>query len=369
LKGRTFVRKVLFAVNIIFAIGLVSSSLAHLVDPNTFLVPSFLGLAFLPFLAINSIAFIFWLFAKFRNSWLSLAAMLLALPSITTHLAFSNAAESTSSDIKVMSYNVRLFDLYNWSSNKKTRNLILDYFTQEDADIICIQEFFNSNDNSYFNTLDSMLKVQNAKNVHDEYTAILHKGRSKFGIATFSKFPIKNRQIVQLDTSGNNIAIFTDIETDQGMLRVFNVHLASVHLSSMEKDINEHIEKSDQSKQWNDVKVMSRKLAGGFKKRANQAKVIRSYIEQSPYPVIICGDFNDTPSSFAYHTIRNDFQDAFLTKGSGLGASYIGFIPSLRIDYVMCDSNFTINQFTQSNVKLSDHKPAIAQISLKAKTN
>jgi endonuclease/exonuclease/phosphatase family metal-dependent hydrolase len=367
LKGRTFVRKVLFAVNVIFALGLLASSSAHFIDPNIFLLPSFFGIAFLPFLILNMIGFIFWLFAKIRNSWLSLVAVLLSIPSINHHFAYGNPSESLDHEIKVMTYNVRLFDLYNWSSNKQTRDLLLGYFSKEDADIICLQEFFNSNDKKYFNTLDTLLKVQKATYVHADYTAKLHKGKSQFGIATLSRFPIVNKQLIKLDTAGHNIAVYSDIKTDQGIIRVFNVHLASVHLSGMEKDLNDHIEQQDQEKQWNDLKIMSSKLAGGFKKRAKQADVIRAEIEQSPYPVVVCGDFNDTPGSYAYHTIKGDLKDAFIKKGKGIGATYIGFIPTLRIDYTLSDSNFTIGSFEQKNIRLSDHKPLVTKLALKAR--
>lgn len=367
MKGRTFVRKVLFAVNVIFALCLLASSGAHFIDPNTFLLPSFFGIAFLPFLILNMIGFIFWLFAKFRNSWLSLVAILISIPSINQHFAYGNPSDNIDHEIKVMTYNVRLFDLYNWSSNKKTRDLLLDYFAKEQSDIICLQEFFNSNDKKYFNTLDTLLKVQHATNVHDYYTAKLHKGKSQFGIATLSKFPILNKQLIKLDTAGHNIAIYSDIKTDRGIIRVFNVHLASVHLSGMEKDINDHIDQQDQEQQWNDVKIMSRKLAGGFKKRAKQADVIRAEIDKSPYPVLVCGDFNDTPGSYAYHTIKGNLQDAFVKKGKGIGSTYIGFIPTLRIDYTLSDSNFVVSSFEQSNVRLSDHKPLITKLALKSR--
>ena len=349
-----------------FALGLLFGSLAQYINPNTLLLPSFFGLGFLPFLVINIIAVVFWLFAKTKYIWLSLLAMILSGSTIMNHFATSEEpVVNRDADLKVMSYNVRLFDLYNWSSNKKTRNLIFDYLVEEDADIICFQEFFNSNDKKYFNTLDTLIKLQKAIHVHDVYTSKMHKGVNQFGIATFSRFPIVNKQTIPLDTAGHNVAIFTDIKTDKGIVRVFNLHLASVHLSGMEKDINEHIDKQDQQQQLNDLRVMVSRLAGGFKRRASQAEVIEKIIADSPYPVIICSDLNDTPASYAYHSIKGNLKDAFLEKGNGLGTSYIGFIPSLRIDYILLDTNFAVSEFKLPNINLSDHKPVVAGLNFK----
>lgn len=345
----------------VFAAGLLLSDIAYLIDPNFLLLPSFFGLTFLPFLIINLIAFIFWIFTKFRNTWLSALVLLLSIPNISKHVAFGNPEYTASQELKVLSYNVRLFDLYNWSSNKKTRNKILDFIADEKADIICLQEFFNTNDPKYFNTLDTLLTVQPAVNVHEEYTAVLHGGLNKFGIATLSKYPIINQQRIPLDTSGHNIAIFSDVKCPKGMVRVFNLHLASVHLSGMQKSIEQHIEDNDQNQQWNDLKIMTAKLAGGFKKRANQSNVIRSYIEDSPFPVIVCGDFNDTPSSYSYAQLSLGLKDAFIEGGSGIGTTYLGFLPALRIDYMLYSDGVSLADFDISSTELSDHKPIIGR--------
>ena len=263
-----------------------------------------------------------------------------------------------------MSFNVRLFDLYNWSDNKSTRNKILDFIKETDANVLCMQEFFNSNDKHYFNTLDTLLKVQKARNVHDVYSAMMHDGLNQFGIATMSAESIGKRGIINLDSAGHNMAIYTDLQIQGETLRVMNLHLASIHLSEMEDDIESHLEENDQEKQLNDAKLLWKRLVGGFKNRAYQADVIRAAIDSSPHKVIVCGDFNDTPGSYAYHTIRGNMNDAFIERGKGAGTTYLGLFPTLRIDFILCDPSIEIHSFTTEGIRLSDHRPLVAEIGL-----
>ena len=289
-----------------------------------------------------------------------LIALLISIPNLLNHMSFGSGVHEKGS-IKVISLNVRLFDLYDWTNNKETRNEILDFFKQENADIICFQEYFTSDAPDVLNTTDTLMKVQGAQQLHEHFTAILHGGRHKFGIATLTKYPIVARGLIPLDTAGNNAAIYTDLMVERETLRVVNVHLASVHISALEKEIDEHIERNDQQKQWGDLKLLMRKLAGGYKKRANQINVIACFMEQSPHPILFCGDLNDTPGSYAYQRISGALEDSFKSNGKGLGTSYIGYYPSLRIDYMMSDPRLENVNFETKDVELSDHRPLVGE--------
>jgi endonuclease/exonuclease/phosphatase (EEP) superfamily protein YafD len=78
--------------------------------------------------------------------------------------------------------------------------------------------------------------------------------------------------------------------------------------------------------------------------------------------VIVCGDFNDVPNSYAYCTIGKGLQNAFTQKGSGLGRTFSGIAPTLRIDNIFADKRFTINQFVRDSKKISDHFPIVADM-------
>lgn len=360
---RKILRRSLFLVNALTSLALLLSFLAAYINPNDFLLPSFFGLAFVHLLVVNTLFLLFWLFTKPKYSLLSLVIVMLCVSRFENHFSWSEPAAAESS-LKVMSYNVRLFDLYNWSDNKSTRNKMLDFIKETDADVLCMQEFFNSNDKKYFNTLDTLLKVQQANNVHDVYSAIMHDGLNQFGIATLSENNIVERGRIELDSAGHNLAIYTDILVGAETLRIMNLHLASIHLSEMEDDIENHLEENDSEKQWNDAKLLWKKLAGGFKNRAKQAEVIAQAIKDSPHKVIVCGDFNDTPASYAYHTIRGEMNDAFIERGKGAGTTYLGLFPTLRIDFILADPSIEILSFTTEDVELSDHRPLVTEFEI-----
>jgi endonuclease/exonuclease/phosphatase family metal-dependent hydrolase len=366
LKIIHYLKRSLFAINAIAMLALFISAYAYLVDPDIMLIPAFFGLSFLPIFLINVGFVVFWSLSKPKYAVIGLAALIFTWVAPKKHINFwPSKSIVNEASFDVMSFNVRLFDLYNWGGNKQTRNEILTYLQEKNPPIICFQEFFNTNDPAYFNTLDTIVKTIDARNVHEDYTAIMHYGKSKFGIATFSKYPIIHKAHIPLDTAANNVAIFTDVLVNGDTIRVFNIHLASIYISGLEKDLSKHIENNDQDGQLKDLKLMASRIAGGFKRRANQAEVIRTYIDASPYPVIVCGDLNDTPASYSYHLLSEGLNDAFCEKGFvGLGSTYIGLIPGLRIDFILIDPRLSVDAFSSESVSLSDHRPIIATLSV-----
>lgn len=365
LKGRLYLKRTLEVINLSLAALLVLSAYTHKVDPNDFVLAAFAGLGFVPLLFANMIFIAFWIVAKPKIAAISALALLLSWGSIAKHISFNLNHDRAESNFSIMSYNVRLFDLYNWTENKTTRNEIFEYLKTENPDIICFQEFFNTNDPRYFATRDTLIEMLSANNVHDEYTSILHNHKSQFGIATFSKYPIVQKQKIQLDTAQNNVAIYTDLKVGNDTLRVFNIHLASVHISSVEKKLSKHIEDNDQNAQINDVKTILSRLSSGFKRRAKQVDVIRQHIASSPHPVIVCGDLNDTPSSHAYHVLSVGLNDAFCEQGNGFGTTYLGIYPLLRIDYLLTDTALDVVEFSTTDITLSDHRPLTGRIRMK----
>lgn len=353
----------LFKFLTIFAMGgLLLSYLSPYVHPKTVWVLPFFGLLYPVFLLINALLFL--LFVLFRSKW-SLVILFIILLGGKLHFrqfAFGKAekVEKTEEEFTVLSYNVRLFDLYNWSvdSSNINRRKIFAFLNEKQPDIACFQEFYHQDKSTTFPTRDSLTEFLQTVDYHERYS---HKsrGRRNFGIAILSKFPMisKGEVPLQLDKgdANDNYCIFADIVRKGDTIRVYNVHLQSIKIRSDEFtsiDANGKvvIDKSQA------VESVVSKLRKAYPMRADQAKLVLDHAAESPYPVIICGDFNDTPLSYTYHSFQKQYTDAFRELSSGIGATYAGRIPAGRIDYIFYSDKLKGLEYNRQDEILSDHR-------------
>ena len=269
----------------------------------------------------------------------------------------SATSKDTVNTIKVMSYNVNLFDLYRLPKSTNTRDKIFDVINDETPDIICLQEFYKQ-DIPGFNTLDTLIQFINATNVHVEYdVTVLEKFH--LGIATFSKYPILNKGVISFNGEENNGCIYTDVLIGTDTVRIYNMHLQSIHLSTtVYTDSTKTMNKEIHSK-FADILPM---LYSAFKERATQVEKVSENIQSCHYQKIICADLNDTPSSYAYHAIKGSLNDVFTESGNGFGQTYIGTFPSFRIDCIFHSNDFNCIEFYMPAVKLSDHYPLVCRL-------
>ena len=339
-------------------ISLLLSYLSSYVSPQENTILPLFGLLYQYLLLINIIFIVYWIFRKKFIFLLSLITIIIGWNFFNDFVQFrlpDNSSTNKTLNVntfKLLSYNVRLFDLYNWSNNKKTRNKMFKYIKSQDADILCFQEFYNDDTNN-FSTLDTLLKFQKAKFFHDAYTYNVN-GIYHFGIATFSSYPIVGKGEIRFNHT-NNICIYTDIKINNDTIRIYNNHLQSIHLHK--KDylfINNINNEKDKIK---GAEGIVKRLRIAYKKRAHQVEIISENIKKSPYPVIVCGDFNDTPTSYAYRKMRSNLNDAFVECGYGFGNTYNRKITAFRIDYILYDDFFKASNFRISRIKYSDHYP------------
>ncbi|MFK8037218.1 MAG: endonuclease/exonuclease/phosphatase family protein [Crocinitomicaceae bacterium] len=357
-KSAHFFLKFLFFFNVIIGLGLLGAYLSTHFSPNTIPYIYYLGLGY-PVLIGLTIAFLcFWLVFRRRYIWFNLIIIIVGWNHLNHFFAFNISSNApTANSIKVLSYNVRIFDLYNKKEKRKSsRDGIFNFLSKESSDITCFQEFYHQDGSTEFVTRDTLLKILRTPFFQERYT---HKmlGNKYFGLATFSKYPIVSSGEIGFDNDPNNFCIYSDIKRGEDTFRVYNAHLGSIRLQDKDYAFFGDQETGKIYQRNEEEQMILTRLKLAYEKRAVQIEKVTDHVNGSPYPVIFCGDVNDTPVSYCYRQLNKSMNDAFVHSGNGIGTTYIGKIPSNRIDYIFYTDPFSASQFKTHDVAFSDHKP------------
>lgn len=263
-----------------------------------------------------------------------------------------------------MSYNVRLFDLYNWSHNLETRAEIFDFLKQEKPAVLCFQEFY-SQDGTTFNNIDSVKKVTGLRYFKKIYSETL-RITDHWGMAIFSRYPILKMGRVNFSAKSSNAAMYCDLQTAYDTIRLYNVHMESVRLDIEDYSYLQKVKENRDSVKVSSTGKLVRRLKKAFIKRASQVDELVDHIAKSPYKTVVCGDLNDTPASYTYRLIKGNMKDAFVESGYGIGSTYNGIIPALRIDYIFHDNKLESSAYRKYHKNLSDHFPISCKVYVKS---
>jgi endonuclease/exonuclease/phosphatase family metal-dependent hydrolase len=332
------------------------------INPNKLVFLAFIGMGYPVILAINLIFIAFWIFVRIKYSLLSFLFIIIGWNHVTRLIEINQKTdiESDNKTIKILSYNVQNFVRKNVSNTQYIDNFdnqarITRFINDQKADIICLQEILYDRGDvqNFAEEFGKKNKTPNfySRNYHQK------KNPKLDGIAIFTRFPVINKGYIEHDDK--TIGIFNDLIIYQDTFRLYNLHLASIHFRKEEYDfIGDLPNQEDQEViKKHSLQVIS-KIKTAFIKRGSQVDIVERHIRNSPYPVIICGDFNDTPSSYAYRKIASGLTDAFVESGRGFGVTYAGeSFPSFRIDYIFHDKYFESRRFTRHKVTYSDHYP------------
>lgn len=346
-------RKVLLFAHILVIVAGVLGILANYTSPVSTKIPAYFGFFFPLVLILNLIAFMSWLMIDRKLAWISVIVFAAFGPFLFRTFSFS-FGKSAEEEFKIMSYNVKNFDLYDWNENPNARVEIIKLVRDEQPDIACFQEFYDADRGEHLN----IAAIEDAMGESDyAFATTFDQQGSRFGVALFSKFPILDWQAIPLLESKNNTAMYADLLVKGDTLRVFNVHLQSINLGYDDYDYLN----SPQGNQPEVTRKIVFKLNRGLETRAKQAEQLQDSIEGSPYPVLVCGDFNDGPMSYTYSTIKGDLNDAFVRKGMGFGQTYneLSF-PILRIDFILPSDELKVLNYKTLHEDLSDHYPIVA---------
>ncbi|MFA6484542.1 MAG: endonuclease/exonuclease/phosphatase family protein, partial [Bacteroidales bacterium] len=261
--------------------------------------------------------------------------------------------------IRVMTYNVRLFDIaHYWSGQKDQSEGVFSYIDLLQPDILCFQEFALQDPGKFsLEFIKTRLSALPYSVVEYNFTS----QNRKHGLAIFSKFPIIQSGHEHFQDT-KNMMLYTDIQVNNDTIRVYNNHLESIHFDRDEFQWIDTTTNKTRIPRDKITEIVNR-MKSAYIKRASQADIVRKNIDGSPYKVIVCGDFNDTPVSYTTHRIGGNLYDSFRSGGRWLGITFPNVKAPLRIDYILHSRKMVSSDYRIGKVKFSDHLPVSCKVS------
>lgn len=372
----SFIKKIvrfstlLKVITLVVLISMLLSYLAPFIHPDTIKIIPFFGLAYPIFTLLTLFLLLLWLFISKKWSLYIFIVLCIGGSLHFRTIAFVvSDLEKPAADscLHVMSYNVRLFDVYNQSlvERNETRRKIIQYIHQENPDIVCFQEFFHQDKPSNFSTKDTLISALGYRYYHERYSHKI-RNRQNFGICMVSKYQMVSRGDVMFENfeSTDNYCIYADIVKGKDTIRVYDVHLQSIKLQQEDYELFGEENKQAGGKK-STITLLLDKLRIAYPARAEQAERVVEHIKTSPYPVVICGDFNDTPMSYVYNQFSRILVDSFRETSFGIGRTYVGRVPAGRIDYIFHTGDLIARDFTIQQQAYSDHLAVQCKIYVK----
>lgn len=367
---RKFIKGFFVIINIVVAIVFLLGCYGSWFNPKNFWFIGFFTLASLYLLLVLVGFILFWLFAKKKMALISITSILLAWKPIGQIIKFRTDSNFTmakpAASLRIMSWNVEQFNIANNKKHPEVKTEMLNLINEYAPDVACFQELAGADKDStainYVATISKKINFSEYSfcyNVKNDYDSKHH-----FGIIIYSRYPIINRQTINtIPNDYNFIFQYIDIVKATDTFRIFNIHLQSLKFNN---DNLQYLQDAENNTEIDIAKSKSilYKLKIGFIKRQIQSESIKKEMDKSPYPVILCGDFNDVPNSYAYCTIGKNLKNVYSEKGCGIGRTFSSISPTLRIDNIFIDNKFKVEQYVKIPKKLSDHFPIVADVKM-----
>ena len=373
---RKLTKRFFILANIMASLLFLGACLAAYCNPYRYWIIALMGVGFI-FLTVGMLLFfVFWL--VFRSYWalLPLGMLLIGGFQILTLFsinAFAGFQQSKSDGtLRVLTWNVARWDEMNKAAKGGNSNRLnmFNYIKSQDADVLCFQEFFESCKPDLFDLNVPYITAKLQYPYH--YFAIDHitaSGVYEHGIAIFSRYPITDTFRLRYpgpeSLRATESLIRVTINVKGKKVNVFTTHLQSFLFTGNDyRGLKTIKEADDKDSVLQAGKGIVKKFRNSYMYRSIQADIVKSKLDQSRYPEIICGDFNDVPNSYTYFTIKGNRQDAFVQKGFGLGRTFVFISPTLRIDYILAHPSLQVVQCKKEKLPYSDHFPVIADFKL-----
>ena len=353
-----FLGYICLGINAVISVLMLIAAYSPNVNPQSYPIISCAGLFFPIFWGLNLLFLIFWLFACRRYVLLPLLAWVLCWNTFQTYFPINGVhGEIPEGAIKVLSYNTRGFDEMK-PHTKENPNEILAYLQNSDADIICLQEYIHG----------GKLKKKDIDYALREYRYkhYLSLANGWNGLGCYSRYPILSATPIKYESESNG-SIAYRLKVGNDTVLVINNHLESNRI--VDKDVEAYhamIESPDGEVLLSGTRQLLKKLSNATVVRAKQADAVVEIVKRSKEKyVLVCGDFNDTPVSYAHGIFHEELKDAFVEAGNGCGFTYNQDRMYVRIDHLLVGEGIKVHECEVDNsIMASDHYPIWCHITL-----
>lgn len=295
------------------------------IPPSVFGMLNLLSLGFPILMIINIILLIFWIISWKKRAVFFLVLSLFFIIPTRRWINFTSTKKETP-NLKIISLNGK--------SGKFGDENIYNFLNEQKADVVLTQEYKSAENLKgfeYFERNFPVVKIQ-------------------------SRFPIVKSDIIETDAK-NGRCIYADIKVNGKIIRFVNVYMEPFYL---QKDMVKPTK--DMTVNEEKAKNILHKLVPTFRKHQSQIAPIKGFLDSSPYPIILAGDFNSVPNSYEYYTLSKNLEDTFLKVGKGSGTSFHDFKFPIKIDHIFTSKSITpISYKVDRSIKISDHFPVIAE--------
>ena len=362
-KPRSFFGKmIVFILAVLAVIGVIAMALSvanAYVNPNDFIWTTVFGLAFWEILIYNVVVFLLLLLMWSNKIWISVVALLIAIPGISKSFSIGSKSKAENS-IRVMSYNVHDFRHVDGVTEKEQfANQVMEMVREHAPDILCCQEF-----SQFKSGVSRPQCIEDfAKEAGFQYIYFNRK-TNYGGNVIFSKYPLTKVAEDSGFGKGNTYGVMVSVDAgEKGKFHVANVHLLSYMITDSEIDV---LTNASERQNLDTIgKTVLHKLSFAFQKRSEELQTVLNGMPPVGGPIIICGDFNEPPLSFNYRQMQMaGFVDTFTKVGFGIKPTYAGKLPLLRIDYVWANDGVKPLAFERHKYKASDHYPIMLDFAI-----
>ena len=348
-----FFRRIKNAFILVFYICFSASICSNIVSPRDVILIAPFGLVFIPLFIINIIILLVYLR---RNKWIAIASFVFLICSWPYFSrSFTYHHSNFEKGLKVMSWNVKNFDLYNWTKNLETKQKMFDLIDTLDADVLCFQEFFT--DQFTHNNIRSIQRLGYRYYCFIPSISQQNTG-NQWGLAIFSKYPITNAHSLHINPNNKsmNQCIRADITYRGQKYAIYNAHLQSIHFDYTDYDYIQDVKQEWKMIDFLKSKNIISKIILAYKNRTSQVEKLTEKISQSEsQKTILCCDLNDVPNSYAYYRLESILSDSYRAKGKWFSNTTSIILPFFRIDYIFAHPSMTIYSYQRIRTRLSDH--------------